>query len=67
MKTPEKKLHAGRQKIKKSNQNYKNSKPKGAGAKRPPLWGAAEGGTLLFLLFLIAFLMILLAGMMFFL
>ena len=62
-----KKLHAIRQKNKKSNQKYKNNKPKGAGAKRPPLWGAAEGGTLLFLLFLIAFLVFLPAGMLFFL
>ena len=61
------KQHAGKQNHQKSNQKYKNNKPKGAGAKRPPPWGAAEGGTLLFLLFLIAFLMILLAGMLFFL
>ena len=59
------KQHAGKQNHQKSNQEYKNNKPKGAGAKRPSPWGAAEGGTLLFLLFLIAFLMLLLAGMLF--
>ena len=39
------KQHAGKQNHQKSNQEYKNNKPKGAGAKRPPPWGAAEGGT----------------------
>ena len=46
----------------KSKQKYKNNNPKGALAKCAPLWGAAEGGALLFLLSLIAFLVILLAG-----
>ena len=61
------KQHPGKQNRKRSNQKYKNNKPMGAGAKRPPHWSAAEGGTLWFLLFLIAFLMMLLAGMLFFL
>ena len=41
-------------KTRKSKQKYKNNNPKGARAKRAPLWGAAEGGALLFLLFLLA-------------
>ena len=38
-----------------SKQKYKNNNPKGAHAKRVSLLGAAEGGALLFLLFLLAF------------
>ena len=47
---------SGKQNHQKSNQKYKNNKPKGARAKRAPPWGAAEGGALLFLLFLSALL-----------
>ena len=37
----------------KSQETYKKMQqnPKGAGAKRPPPWGAAEGGALLILYF----------------
>ena len=41
-------------KTKKSKQKYKSNNPKGARAKRAPLWGAAEGGALSFLWFLLA-------------
>ena len=58
---------AAGKKTRKAIRNTKTTNPKGRARSARPFGGAAEGGTLLFLLFLIAFLVFLPAGMLFFL